>query len=500
MEKYTLHDVLSAAGFKAKPAHKRVQLLQHKPRPSQLKILKAALKNARYGDFSDPGCGKSLTSYLYLTAVMMNGRKAIAVMPPGLTEQYLEKYYEAIDVEAAGISTSLLNQTPVHRQKLYAKWNKEGWPDLLVMGYQMFLREGAKYLRGKGYNTFVADEAHSLKTASSKTHKLFKIFLKDLEAPRVLLMTGTPMPTTPECAYGVVSILSPVAYKSKAQFDRKHLVKTQMGNFRVTVGYKNLDTLSENLYVNAQRVTKEEVLTLKKPNVIPIDVNMATSHKKLYRKLLDERMLEFDGDIVPAIQSQTLRRYAMQVASNPNAYSDKPIQGNTLPRLDAILDSLGVVKFNKSQVSGGTKQLTKVMIFAWYKDTITMLAEHLAHLNPAIIDGSHDTNTNKKIFIEDDTCRVVIVQPRSGGVGLDGMQNVCHNVVFFEPVTSPGEFDQAASRLIRSGQKKVVNVYVFNIRGTVFTRAIRVMLGRAEDVKTVVLKIGDLMKEVLGVL
>lgn len=450
--------------------------------------------------FTTGNTGKSLTSYLYITAVGMNGRKILAIMPPGLTDQYLEKYYEAIDVDVAGISTAILGGTPANRQKLYAQWNKTGWPTLLVMGYQMFLREGGKYLRGKGYDTLIADEAHMLKTASSKTHKLFKIMAKEFKSPRVLLMTGTPMPTTPECAYGVISILSPKTYRSKAAFDRKHLIKTQMGNFRVTTGYKNLGVLSDNLYQHAQRVTKEEVLDLEKPNVVPVDVSMSVSHRKLYKKLMDERMLEFGDELIPAIQSQTLRRYLMQVASNPNVYSDTKIVENTIPRLDAILDSLGVTKYKKDQVKGNTKQLTKVLIFVWYKDTMAMLQEHLKDLNPAVIDGNHNTNKNKVKFIEDDTCRVALVQPRSGAAGLDGMQNVCHNVIFFEPVTSPGEFDQAASRLIRSGQEKVVNVYVFNVKGTVFTRAIRTMMGRAEDLKTVVVKIGDLMQELLGVL
>jgi SNF2 family DNA or RNA helicase len=246
------------------------------------------------------------------------------------------------------------------------------------------------------------------------------------------------------------------------------------------------------------RVLKEEVLDLEVPNVIPVDVKMSPSHSKLYRTLLDERMLEIGGEVVPVIQSQTLRRYAMQIASDPSAYTDGKVVNNTLPRLLDLLDSVGVVKFNKAQSLAKDSQMTKVVIFAHYKQTILMLQEALKHLNPAVISGKTNTDANKKMFIEDETCRAVIIQPQSGGAGLDGMQNVCHNIVFFEPVTSPGIFDQCASRLIRSGQKKVVNVYVFNVLGTVYARAIRVMLGRAGDMKDVVVKVGDFINELLG--
>ena len=75
-----------------------------------------------------------------------------------------------------------------------------------------------------------------------------------------------------------------------------------------------------------------------------------------------------------------------------------------------------------------------------------------------------------------------------------------HNILVFEPMTSPGVFDQCCSRLIRSGQKKAVNVYIFNIKNTVFDRAIKVMLGRVKDMRVVVRSVGDLTKELLTVL
>lgn len=497
---YTLADSLSACGFTPKSAHKRVQLLQHIPRKSQVDILGLALRTKRFGDFSDPGTGKSLISYLYLTALLMGGRKAIAIMPPGLTEQYLENYYKAIDVEVAGISTIIINQTPAKRRKLYTGWDTDGWPDLLIIGYQTFLQDGGTFLMGKGYNTFVADEAHMLKSAKAKTHKLFKLFVNEDKNNRVLLMTGTPMPTTPECAYGVISILTPQTYWSKAAFDRQHLVKIRnpMSGFNMVVGYKNLDKLSNNLYLQAKRVIKEDVLDIKKPNIIPVEVKMSMSHAALYKKLVEERVLEVEGEFIPAIHSQTLRRYATQVASAPHCYTDNPVTSNTLPTLDALLDSLGVVKYKEPKIKGGTSQLNKVVLFAWFSDTIEMLTNHLKDLNPAIIDGSHNTRKNAKKFIEDISCRAAIIQPRSGGVGLEGFQKVCSNVIFFEPVTSPGEFDQATSRVLRSGQDKVVNVYIFNVLGTVFSKDIRTMLGRTEDLKTVVVSLGELMQELLG--
>lgn len=450
------------------------------PRPHQCEGLKLALKDGTYGLWDAPGTGKSYISYMYSATSIGVGRKVLAIMPPGLCEQYEEKFRELVFISC---SSWVLNQTPAKRKEKYAEFKKKGWPDLLVVGYQMFLRE-RKNIPDHEYRTIVVDEAHALKNPSSNTYKVFKDFS---EGAKVLYMTGSPAPTTPEDAYGLISLLTPDAYRSKAAFDRQHLVKTNMGRFRVTVGYKNLETLSENLHRKGRVVTKEDCLDLKVPNMIEETVRLESKHRDLYKKFMQERILEVGDELINGIQAAGFRRHATCLTSFPSEYLETKtkLKSAVVQRLEDILDSVNVTK-------------NKVVIFANYVDTVERLRDHLQKLNPATIYSGSKTEENKRKFVEDDTCRVVIINPQAGGVGLDGLQKVSHNVIFFEPLGSPGLFDQCCSRLVRSGQKNVVNVYIMKVMGTVYVRSVETLLGRTQALKETVIRPGALLEELLG--
>lgn len=452
------------------------------PRKHQISGLKDALKNGSYGLWDDAGTGKSLVAYLFSATSLIHGKKVLGIMPPGLSEQYLENFLSGIsmDLPAGGV---VLNQPPAERAELYKKWDKTGWPDVIIIGYQMFLR-CRKHLPKEEYRTVICDEAHALKNPSSTTHKIVKEFV---EGANTLYLTGSPSPTTPEDSFGLISLLTPHVYRSKRAFDRKHLIKTQMNNFMVTTGFKNLEILSENLYLKARRVTKEEVLDLKKPNVIVKELRLDPPHRTLYKTLMTERVLEVKGELITALESASLRRHAMCLSSFPGQYQDtkKKIKSRMLLVLDELMDSINMKE-------------NKLLIFANYVPTVESLQEYLIEFNPAVIYGGSNTEENRKKFINDDTCRVVVINPQAGGAGLDGFQHVCHNVLFFEPLPSPGMLDQCSSRLIRSGQKRVVNVYILNVVGTLFVRAHNVLLGRAEALRQTVIKAGDMLNELLG--
>ena len=55
------------------------------------------------------------------------------------------------------ISWHILREVPARRKKLYAKWDEGGWPDILMMSYQMFRKlrkktyEKVKWLNGGSY-------------------------------------------------------------------------------------------------------------------------------------------------------------------------------------------------------------------------------------------------------------------------------------------------------------------------------------------------------------
>jgi SNF2 family DNA or RNA helicase len=191
---------------------------------------------------------------------------------------------------------------------------------------------------------------------------------------------------------------------------------------------------------------------------------------KLYRKVMKDKLFEVDGELVDARQQQKLRQVALQLAVNPRiAAEEAHVADNmALETARALLDSVNTEK-------------TKVVMFANYNSSVEMLAAYFSKLNPAVIYGQNTAEKNRQNitkFQEDGTCRLMIANPIAGGVGIKA-GDVSQTVIFFEPVSTPGQFDQAVSRVILKGQKEPVTVYILEILDTISPSLNELMLNKA---------------------
>ena len=100
------------------------------------------------------------------------------------------------------------------------------------------------------------------------------------------------------------------------------------------------------------------------------------------------------------------------------------------------------------------------------------------------VQGSAKEKQRQKILY-DDSCRLLIANPRSASAGLN-LQNQSHNVLFVEPTGVYGDFKQGLERVLRSGQKHVVDVGVIDALRTVSRKAIQNMLTAEMDIERAV--------------
>ena len=137
-------------------------------------------------------------------------------------------------------------------------------------------------------------------------------------------------------------------------------------------------------------------------------------------------------------------------------------------------------------VRGGLNS-TKVFIMAHFQKTIDLLAERFKKYKPAVIYGkTRNPAREKEKFLYDEDCRLLIVNYESGGVGLDGLQDVCYTGICAEPTTVPRAYDQARDRLHRGGQTNPVQIYLPKPRGTLYVKAINDLRHKKDWIDTVV--------------
>lgn len=161
--------------------------------------------------------------------------------------------------------------------------------------------------------------------------------------------------------------------------------------------------------------------------ITEVPVTLAKPHIDLYKKLVSERILKIGDEVIDATQGSSLYQKMQRMLLCPKNFAETRSTRNALVEsLDELVHSLGG---------------RKLLMYVWFNDSIDKLAEQFKKLNPAQLKGSmsgKDREIQKMKFIEDNSCRLMLANVRSGGVGIDGWQNVCSHIAFAEVCPIPG--------------------------------------------------------------
>ena len=93
------------------------------------------------------------------------------------------------------------------------------------------------------------------------------------------------------------------------------------------------------------------------------------------------------------------------------------------------------------------------------------------------MDAIPGSITDVKEFIESNKHETLLAQVNSLSHGIDGLQDVCSDVLFYHPMWSRDATEQAVGRVWRTGQKHEVNVTTLVCRNTLDD----LVLDRVED-------------------
>lgn len=101
-----------------------------------------------------------------------------------------------------------------------------------------------------------------------------------------------------------------------------------------------------------------------------------------------------------------------------------------------------------------------VLLSGWHRDVYEIWLNDLKEYNPFLYTGSEGAGKKdkaKKAFMSGET-NLLIISNRSG-IGLDGLQHRCKNIIIGELDWSPKVHDQIVGRVNRDGQRNQVTVY-----------------------------------------
>jgi SNF2 family DNA or RNA helicase len=476
------YDAFSAAGITQDLDWARKIILPFKLFDYQTYALHLSFKYSRFGLFLDCGLGKTIVMQLNAIYQAHYGIRVLVTMPPSLFDQFEESYAE---IKGNTPELFMFNDPLKIRKQYIEHFNKQNkWPPILAMSLNIF-RKYWRLFRKVGYSSLIADESHiALANDSSKTYEYVTELLKG--DTRLILSSATPVPGGAENAYGPIKLINPEAYEDRLLYDRIHLIKKRLPGTRnfLVVGYRDLNIVNESLMKQAIRLKYSDVVGSKPPNIQSISVTLSPEHRKLYRTLMKEKIIERKEELITALNIQKLYQLAQQLTSNPNNFSDTKISNYLYDELNNLLISL---KADSEE---------KVIIFGNYRITLENLKEHFKKYIPAIIYGGSDSNKELKKFKTDCSCRIALINYKSGGAGLS-LEKQSASIVLFEPPASPTTFEQACSRVIRHGQLKDIRIFLLAARGTYMQKNVDNLIDRKDFYKQMMGDVNNLLDNLL---
>lgn len=355
----------------------------------------------------DPGTGKTIMTIE--AAKQANCKTGLIVCPAIIKEQWRHQMGD----------WGLAQQDEI--QVLYglsAVLDKRPWK---IANYELVREpEIQKQLAANKFHVLVMDEAHRLKTHTSKqTRAILGKHGIGHGCYYKWALSGTIVPNRPVELFPMLSTMAPDVISPHLAYD-DFLDRYCGGRFLAGKGASNIDELTA----------------------------------RLQPFMLRRKLGDVWHEMPPLIRNTVYLDVPYQ--SHPDWIGDDFMEDATVRRVIAEAKAPYVGAYVDDRLNSG---VDKIVVFTYHRKVCDMLEKILHKYHPSKIYGGLSLNlreSNKAKFIQDPHCRVLLLQITSGGEGLDGLQKVCAEYVYSEPEWSPGKEDQAGRRLMRLGQTRTV--------------------------------------------
>lgn len=437
------------------------------PRPDQVETIDKLCTWERNGCFYPVGGGKTfISTYVAFYWALHDFIDQIIILcPPILVKQWVA-WLESFK----GTSVCRYAGTKARRAQLRLD------ADCIVTTPGLFKNDHDRFMTyfRKRRVFMIVDEATVVRQCETLAHKAVREFI-DTGQKMLSLLTGTEI-SAPFQAYGYIKLITPHIYSSYRQFALCHI--TGVDQYDTPREYRDLEGIKINLLLQAVRKEAREIMDLPGVNYVPIEYELDPKHKKLYDKVVSEQLVELDdGQILDGLIPQRMRMTCQQVLMVPSEFEGVNIQPAGFALIDAMRSELG----NE-----------KLMIFANFNSSNEAIYDYCMDkgINAALVYGGPLRSAAKnqadlKRFLEDPACQVLVGNPKSCGIGVDGIQEVCRAALFLELV--PFDlFEQAVGRINRSGQNDKCVIWMAIASGTIQVDMKRKALQKEDLAKKVV--------------
>ncbi|MCA9298310.1 MAG: DEAD/DEAH box helicase, partial [Phycisphaerales bacterium] len=335
--------------------------------------------------------------------------------------------------------------------------------DLLITTYALANRD-REHLERIHWRRIVLDEAQYIKNPQAKQTQA----VRDLDAPRRLALTGTPVENRLSELWSIMEFLNPGYLGQAGTFRRRFAVPIE--RYRDQGKAAQLRGLVRPFVLRRLKTDPTIIADLPEKQESREYSHLTAEQAQLYQSVV-KRML---GDVEQAegIQRRGIVLAALiklkQVCNHPSQFlkdasgAPDPSRSGKCVRLLEMLDQI---------VAEGDKAL----IFTQFRQMGTLLQRMLHHELDREVLFLHGgtTQVQRQKMVErfqsgGDSPPILCVSLKAGGVGLN--LTAATHVFHFDRWWNPAVENQATDRAYRIGQTRTVQVHKFVVRGTLEER------------------------------
>ena len=418
-----------------------------------------------------------------LKAQTSNVKHLLFLVPASLIIQWGRWWRKITWADGSPLDVLVYDGTPTWRNKTNLNH------DVIIMSHQIFLRDYDKIYKQLHKDTFVVyDECHQglrkigyKRSGSIKGNKIWYLLKNFVKNKDLLMMSATPV-GQPADVYAVVKLVAPDLYRSKKQFERIHVAdKDWFGNI---TGWKELQLIKENLDCCMVEIAEEDMPDIPNVTYQAVPYKLGKRHLLKYRQLVEQEiMLDDDGGVIDITDAEKKFHTLQKFVVNPHDLNLKSIHSKLLDLVTTIYE-----EDSSPLIICGNYRRTNELLLEKFKDKAVGVWG-------AFTKRQRQESLDK--FIHGDV-PILVMNPRSAGVGTDGLQHVCYRMLLVELPLTPIEFEQLIGRISRNGQEHKCNVKMLVAEETIQEQLFRSLISKDDLLAKIVSKNITLREAICG--
>ena len=468
-------------------------------RPFQEEAFERMVERKRVLVGYEMGLGKTVITIATIEHLLDEGlvEAGLVVVPSSLKYQWLRQLATFTNDEASAV---VVDGTPTQRRAQYEEI-RDGGIEYAILNYEQVVNDWDE-VRTLPRDFVVLDEATAIKNFAAKRTKR----IKKLVAPYRFALTGQPVENRAEEVFSIMQWVDEDVLGRFDKFDKAFVVRNKWGGVKY---YRALPTLHRTLSEAMVRKTRTDPdVADQMPDVSEeiFEIDFDPGGAKLYRHIANDLQQEMAAAIGTFGKGFDLTAHYGGESASAEELAQR---GKIMSRITCLrmlcdhpeLLKVSATKYQASQsgegMAGGSayaqdllaaglldkpmrspkmratvdlvRELleanprNKVVLFAFFKDVLTMLQDELAGDSKSVLftgDMSpKEKDSAKQTFMDDPECRLFLSSD-AGGYGVD-LPNANYLISYDLP-WSAGKLDQRNARIIRLSSEfdKVTLLYM----------------------------------------